>query len=292
MELSTVRIENILTRTSGYLRGVTSHSLQPYCGCALGNSLCGVGCYVQHNWYLTRGRAWGSFVDVRENAAESYLAQYETERDWARKNCGRFGIFLSSSTEPFQPAERKYFVTRKVLEAMVDHPTDLLIVQSHSHHVADYLDLYPSLRGEVRFHVSIESDRDELPGLPRSASSVEKRLEACAKLKSAGLRVVVTVAPLLPIHRPDEFFCRIAEAADAVVIDHYIGGDGSREGGRTKRTRLPIAMATIDSQSVTIEYRDRMVEIARKYLPVGVGCSGFAGSFAAAGADPRCVTGG
>ena len=78
MDLSTVEVKQILTRTSGFLTTVSSHSLQPYRGCALGNSLCGVGCYVQHNWYLTRGEPWGSFVESRTNAAEAYARQYES----------------------------------------------------------------------------------------------------------------------------------------------------------------------------------------------------------------------
>ena len=80
-------------------------------------------------------------------------------------------------------------------------------MQSHSHHVADYLDLYPELarRCELRFHVSIESDLDRLPGLPPSASPVAKRLAAAAALRSAGLRTVATVSPLLPIAEPQRF---------------------------------------------------------------------------------------
>jgi hypothetical protein len=46
----------------GYLRTVTSHSLQPYRGCTFGNSLCGVGCYVQHNRHLLAGRQWVGFL--------------------------------------------------------------------------------------------------------------------------------------------------------------------------------------------------------------------------------------
>ena len=103
MQLKQVQIRSILTRTSGFLRTVSSHSLQPYCGCALGRSLCGVGCYVRHNGHLTRGRNWGEFVEVRTNAAEAYVEQFERERAWARREGGRFGTFLSSSTEPFQP---------------------------------------------------------------------------------------------------------------------------------------------------------------------------------------------
>jgi len=281
MEISSTNVLSILTRTSGFLTTVSSHSLQPYRGCALGNSLCGVGCYVRHNAHVTRGQPWGSFVEARRNAAETYVAQYETERDWARARRGRFGIFLSSSTEPFQPIERRAGITRRVLEAMVERPPDFLILQSHSHHAADYLDLYPALARacDLRFHVSIESDRDELPGLARSASPVEKRIAAAATLRSAGLRVVVTVSPLLPIDDPHRFFARLMDVCNAVVIDHFIGGDGSPNGSRTLRTALPAGMAAIDPASLTVEYRDRIIEIARQHFPgrVGVNIDGFAG---------------
>lgn len=284
VEITEAPVGRILTRTSGFLTTVTSHSLQPYRGCALGNSLCGVGCYVRHNWYTTRGREWGSFVEARRNAAEAYCAEFESERTWARERRGRFGVFLSSSTEPFQPLERKLRITRSVFEAMVDRPPDLLIVQTHSHHVTDYLHLYPRLAASIadlRFHISIETDRDALPGLPPSASPVEKRMAAARALRDAGLRVVIAVSPLLPIAEPDRFFARLAEVADAVVIDHFIGGDGSPSGARTRRTLLPQAMAEMDPRSVTLEYRDEIAVIAGRYFPgtVGVNIEGFAGVY-------------
>jgi DNA repair photolyase len=242
-----------------------------------------VGCYVRHNGHLTKGRAWGDFVEIRTNAADAYVRQYARERAWAKNKVGRFGIFLSSSTEPFQPIEQKARITRSILEAMVDRPPDFLILQTHSHHVADYLDLYPQLaaRTELRFHLSIESDRDHLPGLPPSASPVQRRIEAARQLRVAGFRVVVTVSPLLPIDAPDAFFRQLRDVADAVVIDHFIGGDGSADGSRTLRTALPQAMAAVSPESVTMEYRDAIVRIARVYFPsaVGVNIDGFAGRF-------------
>ncbi len=281
MQITETTVSNILTRSSGFLETVCSHSLQPYRGCALGNSLCGVGCYVRHNGHLTRGQEWGSFIEIRTNAAQSYRENYESERTWARKHRGRFGIFLSSSTEPFQPIERKAKITRSVLEAMHTHPPDFLILQSHSHHVADYLELYQKLATifELRIHVSIESDRDSLPGLPPAASPVNKRMEAARSLRAAGLRTVATVSPLLPIDDPDAFFARLADVADAVVIDHFIQGDGSPAGTRTLRTRLPIAMQQVHPASITLEYRNQMVEVAKKYFPgrVGLNIDGFAG---------------
>jgi hypothetical protein len=329
LEVTETTIQNILTRTTGFLRTVTSHSLQPYCGCSFGNSLCGVGCYVQHNGRLLRGRRWGSFLEARTNAAESYLANYDSESRWARQpgkahdgsktgtdplpigdthsrtatgqgsvpgsvpffgptlfdpgRDDRFSIFCSSSTDPFVPQERRFHITRSILEAMCRRPPDRLILQTHSHFVTDELDLCRELsqKCDLRIHVSIETDRERIDGLPPPASPIEKRFAACARLKQAGLRTVVTVAPLLPIADPNSFFARIAKVADAVVLDHFIEGDGSADGSRTGRTPLPFAMRPIDSESLELAYRDRMAAIARKHLPgrVGVNIDGFAGRY-------------
>ena len=285
MKQSEAAVRSALTRTTGYLRSVTSHSLQPYRGCSYGNALCGVGCYVRHNGWLLRGEAWGSFLEARTNAAQRYREQAPRERRWARRARGEFSVFLSSSTEPFVPQERSLGITRRVLEAMCDEPPDALVVQTHSHRVSDYLDLYPRLAGacRLRFHLSIESDRDRLPGLPPPASPVARRLAAAEALRAAGLRVVVTVSPLLPIEDPEAFFARIARVADAVVIDHFVGGDGSPEGARTRRTPLPAAMEAVHPGSSELAYRDAIVAIARRALPgrVGVGSDGFAARYLA-----------
>jgi hypothetical protein len=164
-------------------------------------------------------------------------------------------------------------------------PPDGLIVQTHSHRVVEALDVLSTLAGrcDLRVHLSIETDRERLPGLPPPASTVARRFEAARELRRSGLRVVVTVAPLLPIADPEGFFARIAEVADAVVLDHFIGGDGSPQGTRTLRTALPAALAAIDPATVTLDYRDRMGAIAERYLPGRVGyCrDGFAGRWAA-----------
>jgi hypothetical protein len=110
---------------------------------------------------------------------------------------------------------------------------------------------------------------------------VENRLEACSRLRDAGLWTVVTVSPLLPIRNPDQFFARIAHVADAVVLDHFIGGDGSADGGRTLQTPLPAAMRLVDPLSTELVYRDQMAAIAGRYLTgrVGVNIDGFAGRY-------------
>ncbi|MBA3315089.1 MAG: hypothetical protein M3552_03935 [Planctomycetota bacterium] len=277
-------VRAILTRTSGYLDGIATHSLQPYRGCTYGNALCGVGCYVRHNAYVTQGRRWGGFLEARTNAADVYRQTYAREKRWAqrRESCGgRFVTFCASATDPFVPQERTFRITRSLLDVMRSLPPDGLILQTHSHRVTDELERILALaeRCEVRVHVSIESDSDRLPGLPPPASSVANRFAACAALKAAGITTVVTVAPLLPIADPERFFSTIGEVADALVLDHFIGGDGTANGSRTLRTELPAAMAAIDPRSITLDYLKEMTAVARRVLPgrVGIGRGGFAG---------------
>lgn len=276
-------MKDILTRTTGYLKTVCSHSLQPYRGCTYGASLCGVGCYVRANPWLTRGERWGSFLDVRTNAAERYRATAARERTWAHRRDEAFRVFLSSSTDPFVPQERRHGITRQVLASMLDEPPDGLVVQTHSPRVLDVLPLLRDLasRTALRVHVSIESDRDRLPGLPPPAASVARRLDAVARLTEAGLDTRVTVAPLLPIADPDRFFAAIAHAARGVVLDHFVGGDGSSDGSRTRRTPLVAAMEAVEPGSTALAYRDAMVTVAQRHLPgrVGVHVAGFAGEF-------------
>lgn len=282
--VSEATVKSVLTRSSGYLRTVCSHSLQPYRGCTFGRSLCGVGCYVQHNPWLRRGAPWGGFLEARTNAADAYRAQFERERAWARRERDGFSVFFSSATDPFVPQEAKLGVSARVLEAMDESPPDTLIVQTHSAAVADHAPVLCKIatRCDVRVQLSIETDRERVPGLPPPASSVAARLAACAALRARGIRTVVTVSPLLPIEDPTAFFTRIGEVADAVVVDHYIGGDGSSDGSRTARTPLPAAMQALHSGSTTLAYRDEIVAIARERLPgrVGVGPAGFAGRYA------------
>ena len=91
---------------------------------------------------------------------------------------------------------------------------------------------------------------------------------------------MVCMSPLYPLRDPDCFFSRLVESgASAVVIDHFIEGDGTQYGSRTQRTGLPLAIKSFDEQAVKFSYREKVAAIARNYLPVGISTSGFAGVY-------------
>lgn len=82
----------------------------------------------------------------------------------------------------------------------------------------------------------------------------------------------------LPIDDPDGFFTRLGQVSDAVVLDHFVVGDGTPDGRRTAKTALPASMAKVNPASATLAYRDSMAEIARGHMlgRVGISAGGFA----------------
>jgi DNA repair photolyase len=165
---------------------------------------------------------------------------------------------------------------------MLTHPPDELILQTHATAMRDDLDLVAALsqKCRLRVHVSLEGDTEHLPGLPSPPSSIEDRIELLRQLSSAGIFSVACLSPLYPMRNSTAFFEQLAGAGvDAVVIDHFIQGDGTREGSRTWKTDLPRSMAAVSAESTRLEYRDRIAAIARDYLPVGISAAGFAGHY-------------
>ncbi len=273
--------KSILTRVTGYLKQVSSHSLNPYVGCGFGQSACGVPCYVRHNNWLTKGRDWGTFVDVKLEADRVYRKTYKRESGWARRNLGEFSIFFSSSTDPWQPVEKKYRVSRALLKAMVDLPPDKITLQTHTSNILEDKDTIAKLaeKTSLKVHISLEGDREVLPGLPPPPCSIDKRIGALGKFSEMGIETVACLSPLYPIKDPKKFFNRLVTVGvSGVIIDHFIEGDGTPEGSRTLKTVFPDSIRAIDASSVNLIYRDKIAEIARQFLPVGISSSGFSGN--------------
>lgn len=74
---------------------------------------------------------------------------------------------------------------------------------------------------------------------------------------------------------------KILTRTHAVVIDHFIEGDGTPDGRRTMQTALPQSMTLVNPASTRLEYRNRILQIARRRMPcrVGVSADGFSGHY-------------
>ena len=234
MQPREITVKSILTRTGGFLSAY-SHTLNPYRGCAYGASFCGAACYAPEVRFGGMPGLWGRYLEMKINAP----AVYPRDHDRARSRGQPLVVFMSSVTDPYVPQERHYRITRGLLEAMTERPPDTLVLQTHTPNPLWDLETLVALGARTRLviQISVETDRDSLPGFPRPAYSVDARLAALGTLRAQGLRTVGVVSPLMPLADPETFATRLGAVADDVILDHYLVGDGSPDGTRTRRRK-------------------------------------------------------
>jgi DNA repair photolyase len=184
-----IECRTILTRSG--IPGV-EYAVNPYVGCAHG---C-VYCYATFMKRFTgHSEEWGTFVDVRVNAAERLAREVRRARPGP--------VLLSSVTDAYQPLEAEHGLTRACLEVLVDAGWPVSIL-TKSGLVRRDLDLLRQLRDvDVGFTITTldEGVRERFePG----AAPVAQRLEAMAELAAAGLEVWAFCGPLLPGLSDDE----------------------------------------------------------------------------------------
>ena len=184
--------KNIVSKSESPDLGVM-HSINPYQGCEHG---C-IYCYARnsHNyWGFSSGLDFESKIIVKKNAPqmlEDYLCKYQEAVT---------PILLSGNTDCYQPAERQYRLTRKLLQIFYQYRHPVSLITKNSLILRD-LDILSNLANEslVRVFVSIttlqESIRNKME--PRTATA-KKRLEVVEKLSNNGVPVGVMNAPIIP----------------------------------------------------------------------------------------------
>jgi DNA repair photolyase len=215
--------KTLLNKGTGFLSGY-SHSLNPYTGCSFGCSYC----YVRQMPVSTfRNAEWGTWVDIKKDAADVFHKEVQRA-----KIKGPVTIFMSSSTDPYQPIEYKEQITRSLLEVMVNDPPDFLFVQTRSPLVRRDIDLLLRLGDKVRVSMTVETDLEDIRKyFSPYAPPISARLKTLQLLADAGVPTQATIAPMLP---SSEAFPHILKSlVNRVCVDDYFMGDGS--GG--KRTR-------------------------------------------------------
>ncbi|MFN2484695.1 MAG: radical SAM protein [Candidatus Limnocylindria bacterium] len=192
-------------------------SLNPYMGCAHRCTFC----YVR-GFELRAGRPsddrYGTSIRVKINVAD-VLRKELARRSWRREM-----VAIGAATDPYQPAEGRYRLTRACLEVLSDARNPLSIITRSPMIVRD-LDVLSEAarRAEVSVTFSIPTLDAEVwrrtePGTPPP----RQRLRALKTLVDAGIRAGVGIAPILPglSDRPDQLaeVVRAARAAGATNV--------------------------------------------------------------------------
>ena len=184
-------------------------SVNAYRGCEHG---C-IYCYARpsHAFHdLSPGLDFETKLFAKPQAAQLLRATF------AKRSYQPAPLAMGTNTDPYQPIEAHYRITRAVLELCLEcrHP---VTITTKSDRVLNDLDLLAELARHdlVAVGISVTSLDPRLSGLlePRAASP-RKRLAALGKLAAAGVPVHVGVAPVIPCVT-DEYMERILEEAAA-----------------------------------------------------------------------------
>jgi DNA repair photolyase len=199
--------------------GVDFWSINPYVGCAFGCAYC----YARyaHGYVLERAatanpahREIATDLESLEPwlAFERRIFVKQNAPDVLRKAL-RFGsarhaglargewIAIGTATDPYQPAERRFGVTRRILEVLADHPGLRIGIVTKSPLVTRDVDVLARIarHSSIRVHVSLISVDTELARrIEPRAPTPQARLRAIRRLREGGIDVGVNVMPVLP----------------------------------------------------------------------------------------------
>ena len=186
-------------------------SLNPYMGCVHRCTFCYVRAFERRADRPSDDR-YGASIRVKINVADVL------RRELARPSWQGDGIVIGAATDPYQPAEGKYRLTRACLEALADAANPFSIITRGPMIVRD-LDVLT--RAARRAAVSVtfsmptldaEIHRKTEPG----TAPPRQRLRALKELVDAGIRVGVGMAPILPgISDRPELLAEVVRAARA-----------------------------------------------------------------------------
>ena len=189
-------------------------SINPYRGCEHG---C-VYCYARpsHAYVnLSPGLDFETRLFFKQDAARVL------ERELARPAYRCSPISLGANTDPYQPIERQYRVTRSLLEVLLRHRHPATIVTKSSLVLRD-LDLLVPMAGQglARVFVSITTLDDDLKRrMEPRASGPAARLATVRALAQAGVPVGVLFAPLIPGLNDHELERVLEQSAAAGALD-------------------------------------------------------------------------
>lgn len=211
------RARTILNRPE--ITGMDFWSINPYIGCALGCTYC----YARfaHGYAFDRAAnanpdhagikadvaslpPWLAFerrILVKENAHTILQKTLRTGSDRHLALIAGETITIGTATDPYQPAERRFRITRQILQVLAEHPGLECRIITKSPLVTRDIDVLKRIarHSRINIHMSlISTDRDLARRIEPRAPTPDARLRAIRRLREAGIDVGVNVMPILP----------------------------------------------------------------------------------------------
>jgi DNA repair photolyase len=237
-------------------------SLNPYTGCEHRCGFCYVRAFERRADRPSDDR-YGRTVRIKLNVA-GVLRGELSRKSWSKET-----VVIGAATDPYQPAEGRYRLTRQCLQVMRDFSNPAAIITRGPMIVRD-IDVLSELARRTNLHItfSIPTVDDDIwrrtePG----TAHPRQRLRAIEKLVDAGIDVGVGMAPILPglSDRPDRVEAVIKAARAAGATGLWAGMLHLREGTREH------FMTVLAKHWPELVPRYEQAYRARAYLPPAIG---------------------
>jgi DNA repair photolyase len=177
-------------------------TINPYRGCEFGCKYC----YARytHEYMEIDGGEFEQKIFVKKDAAALLSHDVAHRYSYASSSSGGTKpdhIAIGTATDPYQPAEQEFGVTRACLEELAKREGLSISITTKSNQVVRDIDLLKRIaeRSELSLNITVTTLRARLARLlePR-APRPDLRLAAVSQLRDAGLPVGVSASPLLP----------------------------------------------------------------------------------------------
>ena len=187
-------------------------SLNPYMGCEHRCTFCYVRAFERRADRPSDDR-YGRSIRVKVNIAEVL------RRELARRTWSRELVAIGAATDPYQPAEGSYRLTRRCLQVLGQARNPFSLITRGPLVVRD-VDVLQSAarRAEVSVNVSVPTlDERVWRTTEPGTAPPRQRLRALARLVAAGIKAGVGMAPILPglSDRPEQLAAVVQAARDA-----------------------------------------------------------------------------
>ncbi len=203
MKLKEIFCRTVLTKTA--IPGL-DYCINPYVGCGHGCRYCYATFMKRFTGHL---EPWGEFVDIKVNAPEVLARQLKRAR--------RGVVSLSTVTDPYQPVEKKYQVTRRCLEVLLRYQFPLQLLTRSSLCLRD-IDLLEQFE-EIEVGLSVTTDNEATKNtFELHSPSIRSRIETLAALRRRGISTYAFIGPLLPLD-PARTVHMLDGLIDEVLID-------------------------------------------------------------------------
>ncbi len=204
-------------------------SLNPYMGCEHRCAFCYVR-FFEKRADRPSDAAYGRTVRVKTNVAQVLRTEL------ARPGWRRELVAVGAATDPYQPAEGRYRLTRACLAAFADFASPVSLLTRGPMIVRD-VDVLTTLarRAELTVAFSVPTlDEQVWRRTEPGTAHPRQRLRAARRLADAGIRVNVAMAPLLPglSDRPDQLAAVVRAAREAGVTGVWASMLHLRDGTR------------------------------------------------------------